>query len=122
LGAILDIDPGALADLLVIPALVGILEPAPAADVVNEDDGKVGRAALHVVDQPLKGVPAVEPQPAAALVGVGANDLHAAPFGVLADGVGLVLGRVLLVLRRHPDVLGGADTGCTRVRLSVAAK
>jgi hypothetical protein len=47
----------------------------------------------------------VDAQAALALVGVGADDLDAAPSGVLADLVGLVLGRVLLVLGRHPHVL-----------------
>ena len=37
LGAVVDADAGALADVLVVGALVGVLEPAPAADVVDED-------------------------------------------------------------------------------------
>ena len=106
LGAVLDGDAGALADVLVVGALVGILESAPAADVVDEDGREIGFPALHVLDQPLQGVAAIESQAALALVRIGADDLEAAPLGVLADGVGLVLGGVFLMLRRHADVLG----------------
>ena len=37
LGAVDDADAGALADVLVVGALVGVLEAAPPADVVDED-------------------------------------------------------------------------------------
>jgi hypothetical protein len=43
LGAVGDLDAGAAADVLVVGALVGILEAAPAADVVDQDDLKIGR-------------------------------------------------------------------------------
>ena len=108
LGAVVDGDAGALADVLVIGALVGILEAAPAADVVDEDGREVGPAGLNVIDQALERSRPVERQTALARVGVGADDLDAAPRRILADDVGLVLGRVLLVLGRHPDVLGRA--------------
>ena len=42
LGAILHADAGALADVFVIGALVRILKPAPAADVVDEDGREIG--------------------------------------------------------------------------------
>ena len=37
LGAVVDVDPRPLAQVLVVGALVGVLEPAPAADVVDQD-------------------------------------------------------------------------------------
>ena len=43
LGAILHADAGTLANVFVVGAFVGILEAAPAADVVDEDDCEVGR-------------------------------------------------------------------------------
>ena len=42
LGAILNADAGALADIFVIGALVGVLEPAPAAYIVNQDRPEIG--------------------------------------------------------------------------------
>jgi hypothetical protein len=79
LGAVGDLDAGAAADVLVIGALVGVLEPAPAADVVDQDDLEVGLAGLDVLDQLLQGDAAVDAQAALAFVGVGADDLDAAP-------------------------------------------
>jgi hypothetical protein len=105
LGAVGDLDSGAAADVLVVGALVGILKPAPAADVVDQDDLEVGLAGLDVLDQLLQRLPAIDAQAALAFVGVGADDLDVAPGGVLADLVALVLRRVLLVLGRHPHVL-----------------
>jgi hypothetical protein len=109
LGAVGDLNPGAAADVLVVRAFVGVLESAPAADVVDEDDLEIGLARLHVGDQLLERLPAVDAQPALALVGVGADDLDVAPGGVLADLVALVLRRVLLVLGGHAHVLRGAE-------------
>ena len=109
LGAVVHGDAGALADVLVVGALVGVLEPPPAADVVDQHHLEVGAPALDVGDQPLQLVAALQPQPALALVGIGANDQQAVPLGVLADLFRLVLGRVLLMVGRHPHVLGGAD-------------
>ena len=42
LGAVVDLDAGAAAEVLVVGALVGVLEPAPAADVVDEDRAEIG--------------------------------------------------------------------------------
>ncbi len=96
-----------MADVFVVGALVGVLEPAPAADVVDQDDLEVGVACLDVVDQLLQRAPPIDAQAALAVVGIGADDLDAAPGRVLADHVGLVLRRILLVLGRHPHVFGG---------------
>ena len=85
LGAIGHLNPGAATDVFVIGALVGVLEPAPAADVVDEDDLEVSLARLHISDQLLESLPAIDAQTALALVGVGADDLDVAPGGVLAD-------------------------------------
>ena len=74
----MDVDAGPLAEVLVVGALVGVLEPAPAADVVDEDRREVGAAGLHVVDQPSQRLAAVDVEAALALVGVGPDDLEAA--------------------------------------------
>src|SRR3546814_19997692 len=49
------------------------------------------------------------------------HDLDAAPLGILPHGLALVFSRVLLVLRRHPDVLRRADQGAARL-LAVMAQ
>jgi len=59
LGAILDGDACSATDVLVVSALIGILEPPPAADVVDENGREVGVPVLNVSDEPLKRVPAV---------------------------------------------------------------
>jgi hypothetical protein len=42
LGAVVDGDPGALADVFIVAAFVGVLKTTPAADVVGEDALEVG--------------------------------------------------------------------------------
>ena len=54
LGAVGDLNAGAFADVLVVGAFVGILEAAPAADVIDEDDREVRLAAFDVLDQLLQ--------------------------------------------------------------------
>ena len=59
-GAILDRDTGSLAGIFVEGAFVGILKTAPSAYVVNQDDFKICRFSLHVFNEALKSIPAVE--------------------------------------------------------------
>ena len=109
LGTVSDLDSGASADVFVVGALVGILKPAPAADVVDQDDLEIGFAQLHVLDQLLQRLPAVDAESALAFVGVGADDLDVAPGGVFENFVTLVLCRILLVLGGHAHVLRRAE-------------
>ena len=60
LGAVGDLDAGAPADVFVVGAFVGILESAPAADVVGEDYLKIGAATLDVFDQLLQGLSPID--------------------------------------------------------------
>ena len=60
LGAVVHRDAGLLADELVVGALVGILEAAPSADVVDENRAEISGAAPNVVDQPLQRVATVK--------------------------------------------------------------
>ena len=98
-------------------AFVGVLEPAPAADVVDQDCLEVGDTGLDVVDQLPERVTPLDPETALARVRVGAHDLEVARFGVALDRHLLVLGRVLLMLGGHADVLrrppcaGGSPVG-----------
>src|SRR5260370_30517301 len=69
------------------------------------------RDALMSIDQPLlQRIASVEAQPALAVVGVGPHDVEAVADSVLQYSVGLVLGRVELVLGRHAHICG-AGTG-----------
>lgn len=54
-----DLDAVRAADELVVAGLVGILGPAPAADVADEDGPEV-RLALDVLDETLEGVPLLD--------------------------------------------------------------
>jgi hypothetical protein len=66
LGAVGDLDAGAAADVLVIGALIGVLESPPAADVVDQDDLKIGFARLDITDQLLQRDASIDAQPALA--------------------------------------------------------
>ena len=108
LGDIDDLDARLLAGKLVGRTLVRVLEAAPAADVIDEDQLEVGVFRLHIRQQGLQPFAPADVEPALALVRVGPDDLDVVVLGVVADPVRLVLGRVLLVLGRHAHIFGGA--------------
>jgi hypothetical protein len=89
---------GLLAEELVVGALVGVLEAAPAADVVNQDELEIDAAGADVLEQPLQSLASTDVQPAFALIGVGVDDLDPMVLGIVFDTIGLVLGRILLML------------------------
>ena len=78
LGAVLHGNAGAPADVFVVGALVGVLEPAPAADVIDQDGLEIGVPALDILDQLLERVAARRSKPALALIGIGPDDLDPA--------------------------------------------
>lgn len=107
LGAVLDFDVRPAADVFVVGRLVRILEPAPSADIVDEDDLEVGGPGLDLSDQTAKAIATLDPKTALPGVLVGADDPHAMRLGLGPNGLGLVLGGVPLVFGRHADILGG---------------
>jgi hypothetical protein len=88
-----------------VRAFIGILETAPPADVVDENAVEVGAAEQHVAKEVLKGLAVVNPQSAATLVGVGADDSQVMSGSVVSDCVLLILCRVFLMVRGHAHVL-----------------
>jgi hypothetical protein len=102
-------DARAPADVLVIGALIRILESAPAADVVDEDDPEVGTPAFDILNDLLKRVPPINPKPALPRVGIGPHNGHATAVSVFGDDLVLIVGGVLLVLGGHANVLRGGD-------------
>ncbi|KRH79071.1 hypothetical protein FERRO_01320 [Ferrovum sp. JA12] len=108
LGDVGDADALAFADVFVIGRFVRVLKPAPAADVVDQDQVEIGVARFDIGNQLLQGGAATDGQAAFAVVGIGAHDLDAPLVGVLTDLVGLVESGVLLVFGGHAHVLGGA--------------
>jgi len=106
LRAILDGDAGASADILVIGALVGILKTPPAADVIDENQGEIGVPGLHVLDELSERVASLNLEAAFPRIGIGSDDLYSAGFSILLDRVGLVFGRIFLMVRGHADVFG----------------
>src|SRR5690606_38420685 len=96
LGAILPRPPGAPADILVVRGLVGVLEAAPAADVIDQHQGEIGRAGLNILDQLPERIAALDLEPALASIGIGAHDLDPARLGIVPDRVGLVFSRIFL--------------------------
>src|ERR1700720_4628845 len=74
LGAIPDLDTGAPANVFVVGALVSILEPTPAADVVDEYGFETRGFALDIGQQSLQSIAPVDAQSAFAVVGIGPHD------------------------------------------------
>ena len=79
-------------DVLVVGAFICILESAPTADVVDQNDLKIDVTGLDVFDQLLQCLSTVDAQTAFSFVGIGPNDLDAASSGVFPNLVGLVFG------------------------------
>lgn len=86
-------------------ALVRVLESSPAADVIDKDQLEIDVLRLHVGEQPLQPLAPADIEPAFALVGVGSDYLDIVSRGVVQNLVGLVLGRILLMLCRHAHIL-----------------
>src|SRR6202030_3855398 len=105
LGTVLHADAGALADVLVIGTLIGILKSTPSAYIVDQDGREIDFVALNIINQLLQRIAPTEAQSTLSLVGVGSNNFQAPSGCVLPDRVGLILGRVFLVIGRHADVL-----------------
>jgi hypothetical protein len=53
----------------------------------------------------LKCLPAVNSKTAFALIGICTDDFESTAGSVVSNPVALILGRILLVFGRHPDVL-----------------
>src|SRR5580704_14399751 len=98
LDAIMDFNAGATADVFVVGALVRILKPAPAADVINEDDREIRAPRQDVIDQLLERVAPLDTEAALALVRISADDRHAPRGRVGVNRVGLISRRILLVV------------------------
>src|ERR1051325_2515325 len=97
------------ANIFIIGAFIGILEPPPSADIVNKDVGERCLAVLNILDHPRQGVASLDIQAALAFIRILSDDLHSTTLGVFADNVHLVAGRVLLMLRGHSDVSSGEN-------------
>ncbi len=104
-GAIVDVDPCAPADVLVVGAFICVLEAAPSADVVDKNDVEIRPSRRDRFNQLFQGFPAFDPQPALSFIGVSADDLHAAPCSVGLDCCRLVFSRVALMIGGHAHVL-----------------
>lgn len=107
LSAIKNGDACLLAEKLQMRRLVGVLEPAPTADVIYKYGIEIGSPGRHIVNQPLKRLPTINIKTAFSFVRISAYDSYAPLGGITRDGFSLILGRIFLVLRRHAEVLGG---------------
>src|SRR5690606_33445267 len=85
LSAVVDADAGLSADELVVGAFIRVLEPPPAADVIDQDGREFGLSAAHVCDQLLQRLSAVQRQSALAGILVRSHDIEATPRRVLGD-------------------------------------
>jgi hypothetical protein len=104
LAAIVDADPGTRADMLVVGPFIGILKTAPTADVIDQNGLEIRLACSDLGHQVLQRFAAVQPQPGPTGVLEHPQDLQTPGGGVMSNDVQLVLGRVLLVIGRHPHI------------------
>ena len=104
-GTVVHRNTSPAADILVVRTLVGVLKPAPTADVIDQDRRKIGFPGLDIIDEALEGVPPVQAQPTLAFVCIGADNFQTSLLGVFPDSLGLIFSGVPLVLRRHANVL-----------------
>jgi hypothetical protein len=75
LGAVLHTDAGALADVFIVRAFIGILESSPATHIGDQDGRKIRRVILDVFDELLQPISSFYSEPAFLFVGICANDL-----------------------------------------------
>ena len=96
-----------LSNVLTQGAFIGILEPAPAADVVDQDGLEIRLAGANLGHQVLQRLASVEAQSRPAGILEDAQDLQTPGSGVAAKDVELVFGGILLMIGRHPDIGDG---------------
>ena len=99
LAAIVNADTCSLQNIFVICAFVGVLEPSPAAHVVNQEVREACAPLLNILQKLTKPIPAREVEPASPVVIVCSDDVHIVSDGIFRDGVRLVLWRILLMFR-----------------------
>lgn len=68
LGAIVNANIGALADVFVLGALVYVLKSAPSTHVVNQNIGIVSAPALNITNQVTQTIPTLDIQPTPCLI------------------------------------------------------
>jgi hypothetical protein len=96
-SAVLHIDVLALTLKLVVGRLVGILETAPATNVVNKNCAEVGGPPVDNAEQILKRFPPLDTEPAFPGIRESVNDDQAVIVRVAFDGGVLIIRRVLLM-------------------------
>ncbi len=94
-----------LQHILVICAFVRVLEPAPAAHFVHEQISEIGLPVLYIIKELTQPTTPGQAESGSPMVIVGRYDVQVAISGKFGNGVGLVLGWILLV----PDYFRQAD-------------
>ncbi len=113
----MHLDTGPTATQFATRRFVGILEPAPAAYVIDQQGFEIGSAAFDIVQQALKSETPAEIESAFAFIGISLHNLISAPLSITSDRFRLIVGRILLMLGRHAHILGRSNLG--RVRWGV---
>jgi len=93
-GAIMNRDSSPAAEVFIIGALIGILNSAPPADVVQKDGGENDLPALDIPNHLRQSVAVLDINATLAPVRILFDDLHPMAFGILPDDVHLVAGQV----------------------------
>lgn len=88
---------------------IGVLKPPPSADVVDEDVIEISSALADVGDQADQTWPVFYRQTTLTIVPICSNNFEPACLCVGSDDSSLILDGVLLVVRRHADVLRSAE-------------
>jgi hypothetical protein len=85
-------DSSSLEDVLIESALIDVLKPSPATDVVDEQGREVSQLGFDIRHQLIEAFASSNIQSAPTVIRVNTNDLHIVIGGVLVDHVQLVLG------------------------------
>ncbi len=102
-------DAGAATKELVVGALVGVLEPAPPADVVDDEHREPGLAREDILEQGAQADATREGQSASARIRVRLHDVQVVTGRIRPDHITLIVDGVPLVVGRHAEVLGRED-------------
>src|ERR1700691_445054 len=99
-------NPSLFQNVLVVRRLVCILKPSPSANVENQHYPEAVPACLNIVEKSLESRPVRKRQATLTEVRIRLYYVHAEQTGIRCDSFQLVLWGILLMFRRHADVLG----------------
>src|SRR6266404_6924981 len=97
-GAIGDLDAILLTDKLVVSAFIDILKASPATNIVDQYMTEIRSTRANIIDQFDEAGPPLDPETAASLIDIGANNREVSLLCKCRDSSRLVLYRIALIV------------------------